>query len=78
MIGSAYELVTRRLAEKTGWHPTAPKGDWKCPGHLDNNPRWPAVLKLNHRGQQIRTSLFTDSSTVQLLQSKSSPRTFQS
>jgi 5S rRNA maturation endonuclease (ribonuclease M5) len=35
--GNAYELVTRRLAEKTGWHPTAPKGDWRCPGHLDNN-----------------------------------------
>jgi hypothetical protein len=45
---------------------TAPANmDPKRPGHLDNNPRWPAVLKLNHRGQQIRTSLFTDSSTVQ-------------
>lgn len=34
----AFELVTRRLAEVTGWSPPGERGDWRCPAHADGSP----------------------------------------
>lgn len=43
----AYERVTARLAEVTGWRPPAERGDWLCPAHEDASPS----LSVN-RGQK--------------------------
>ncbi|HEX3539633.1 MAG TPA: AAA family ATPase [Acidimicrobiales bacterium] len=34
----AYDTVTRRLAEVTGYQPPNEKGGWRCPAHTDRNP----------------------------------------
>lgn len=34
----AYERVTRRIAEVTGWAPPGERGDWRCPAHDDATP----------------------------------------
>lgn len=38
MTGTAYERVTRALAEVTRWQPPNDKGDWLCPAHNDRSP----------------------------------------
>lgn len=35
---TAYERVTRALAEVTRWQPPNDKGDWLCPAHNDRSP----------------------------------------
>lgn len=38
MSGAAFELVTARLEQATGYRPPRDTGDWKCPAHDDNRP----------------------------------------
>lgn len=38
MTGPAYDLVTRRLAEVTGYQPPNARATWRCPAHDDRNP----------------------------------------
>lgn len=35
---SAYERVTRRLTDVTGWRPPNEKAGWRCPAHDDQSP----------------------------------------
>jgi hypothetical protein len=35
---TAFERVTRKLAEVTGIQPNDERGNWRCPSHDDRNP----------------------------------------
>jgi 5S rRNA maturation endonuclease (ribonuclease M5) len=62
MTETAYERVTHRLAQVTGWQPPNERAGWRCPAHEDNSPS--LSVSRGQRGVVLKCQAGCDTTAV--------------